>query len=57
MEEQIRKKERAVLAGLAAASMDEHERSTDVSMEELARQRAEEAARVENGTPFDKDLF
>jgi GTP-binding protein HflX len=30
------KKERAVLAGLAAASMDEHERSTDVSMEELA---------------------
>ncbi len=36
MEEQIRKKERAVLAGLAAASMDEHERSTDVSMEELA---------------------
>ena len=36
MEEQLRKKERAVLAGLAAASMDEHERSTDVSMEELA---------------------
>ncbi len=30
------KKERAVLAGLAAASMDEHERSSDVSMEELA---------------------
>lgn len=29
------KKERAVLAGLAAASMDEHERSTDVSMDEL----------------------
>ena len=24
---------------------------------ELARQRAEEAARAENGTPFDKDLF
>ena len=30
------KKERAVLAGLAAASMDEHERSTEISMEELA---------------------
>ncbi len=30
------KKERAVLAGLAAASMDEHERSSAVSMEELA---------------------
>ena len=30
------KKERAVLAGLAAASMDEHERSSEVSMEELA---------------------
>ncbi len=30
------KKERAVLAGLAAASMDEGERSTEVSMEELA---------------------
>ena len=30
------KKERAVLAGLSAASMDEHERSTEVSMEELA---------------------
>ena len=29
------KKERAVLAGLCAASMDEHERSTDVSMDEL----------------------
>ena len=29
-------KERAVLAGLSAASMDEHERSTEVSMEELA---------------------
>jgi len=29
------KKERAVLAGLAAASMDAHERSTDSSMEEL----------------------
>ncbi len=36
MEEQVRKKERAVLAGLSAASMDEHERSTEVSMEELA---------------------
>ena len=30
------KKERAILAGLAAASMDEHERSTEISMEELA---------------------
>ena len=30
------KRERAVLAGLSAASMDEHERSTEVSMEELA---------------------
>ncbi|MDO4361833.1 MAG: GTPase HflX [Eubacteriales bacterium] len=30
------KKERAVLAGLAAASMDERERSSDASMEELA---------------------
>ncbi len=30
------KKERAVLAGLSAASMAEHERSSDVSMEELA---------------------
>ena len=30
------KKERAVLAGLCAASMEEHERSTDVSMEELS---------------------
>ncbi|MBQ9250604.1 MAG: GTPase HflX [Oscillospiraceae bacterium] len=29
------KRERAILAGLAAASMDEHERSTEVSMEEL----------------------
>ena len=36
MEQQQIKKERAVLAGLSAASMDEHERSTDVSMEELA---------------------
>ena len=30
------KKERAVLAGLAAYSMDEHERSSEISMEELA---------------------
>ena len=30
------KRERAVLAGLSAASMDESERSTDISMEELA---------------------
>ncbi len=36
MEEQKQRKERAVLAGLSAASMDEHERSTDISMEELA---------------------
>ena len=36
MEEHLKKKERAVLAGLSAASMDEHERSTDISMEELA---------------------
>ena len=36
MEEQLRKKERAVLAGLSAASMDEHERSTEISMAELA---------------------
>ena len=36
MEENLRKKERAVLAGLSAVSMDEHERSTEVSMEELA---------------------
>ncbi len=31
-----KRKERAVLAGLSAASMDEHERSTDISMDELA---------------------
>ena len=30
------KRERAILAGLAAASMDEHERSSEVSMEELS---------------------
>ena len=30
------KRERAIVAGLAAQSMDEHERSTEVSMEELA---------------------
>ena len=36
MEEQLKKKERAVLAGLSAASMDEPERSTDIAMEELA---------------------
>ena len=30
------KKERAILAGLAALSMDEHERSSDISLEELA---------------------
>ena len=32
-----KKKERAVLAGLSAASMDEAERSTEVSMEELSQ--------------------
>ena len=36
MQENQTKKERAVLAGLSAASMEEHERSTDISMEELA---------------------
>ena len=36
MNDTMTKKERAVLAGLAANSMDEHERSTEVSMEELA---------------------
>lgn len=36
MENTEMKRERAILAGLAAASMDEHERSTEVSMEELA---------------------
>ncbi len=36
MEQTQNKKERAILAGLAAASMDERERSSDVSMEELA---------------------
>ncbi|MDO4991194.1 MAG: GTPase HflX, partial [Eubacteriales bacterium] len=36
MEQTQNKRERAILAGLAAASMDERERSSDVSMEELA---------------------
>ena len=36
METTTEKRERAVLAGLSAASMDEDERSTEVSMEELA---------------------
>ena len=36
MENTTVKKERAILAGLAALSMDEHERSTEISMEELA---------------------
>lgn len=36
MEKTETKKERAVLAGLSAACMDEHERSNDVSMDELA---------------------
>lgn len=35
MEAIEKKKERAVLAGLSAACFDEHERSTDISMEEL----------------------
>ena len=36
MEQIEKKKERAVLAGLSAQSMDIHERSSDVTMEELA---------------------
>ena len=36
MENTFDKRERAVLAGLAANSMDEHERSSEISMEELA---------------------
>jgi len=36
MEPNETKRERAILAGLAAASMDEHERSSEVSMEELS---------------------
>ncbi|MCR5575630.1 MAG: GTPase HflX [Oscillospiraceae bacterium] len=36
MNETQNKKERAILAGLAAASMDERERSSEVSMDELA---------------------
>ena len=36
MENTETRKERAVLAGLAAASMEEGERSSEVSMEELA---------------------
>ena len=36
MEANETKRERAVLAGLAAGSMDEYERSSDVTMEELA---------------------
>ena len=36
MNETEEKKERAVLAGLSAASMDERERSREVTMEELA---------------------
>ena len=36
MEQTRSKRERAILAGLAAASMDERERSNEVSMEELA---------------------
>ena len=36
MQETVEKKERAILAGLSAASMEERERSSDVSMDELA---------------------
>ena len=36
MNETQNKKERAILAGLAAASMDERERSSEISMAELA---------------------
>ena len=36
IENTVKKKERAVLAGLAAASMPEQERSSDISMDELA---------------------
>ena len=36
MQQTDTKRERAILAGLSASSMDEHERSTEVSMEELA---------------------
>ena len=36
METTAEKRERAVLAGLSAASMDEDERSTEISLEELA---------------------
>ena len=36
MKDTAEKKERAVLAGLAAASMDARERSTEISMQELA---------------------
>ena len=36
MQQTETKKERAILAGLAASSMDEHERSNDISMDELS---------------------
>ena len=36
MQDTTERKERAVLAGLAAASMDARERSTEISMQELA---------------------
>ena len=36
MNDTTEKKERAVLAGLSASSMDEHDRSTDISMDELS---------------------
>ena len=36
MTDTLKKKERAALAGLSAASMEERERSSDVSMEELS---------------------
>ena len=39
MQSTEQKIERAALAGLAAASMDERERSTDISLAELAARR------------------
>ncbi len=36
MNETQNKRERAILAGLSASSMDEHERSSEISMEELS---------------------
>ena len=36
MQQTETKRERAILAGLSASSMDEHERSSDISMDELS---------------------